>query len=123
MAELALLSFFVTGLLAGTHCAGMCGGIVSAVSLSRAPNAAPPFFHLLAFNAGRIASYATAGAIVGALGASSLLLGPQQPMQTALYVAANVLLIGLGLYVAGLSRAVASLERVGAPVWRRISPF
>ena len=123
MAELALLSFFLTGLLAGTHCAGMCGGIVTAVSFSRVPNASPPFFHLLAFNAGRIASYATAGAIVGALGAGSLLLGPQQPIQTALYVAANVLLIGLGLYVAGLSRAVASLERVGAPVWRRISPF
>ena len=123
MAELALLSFFLTGLLAGTHCAGMCGGIVTAVSFSRVPNAPPPFFHLLAFNAGRIASYATAGAIVGALGAGSLLLGPQQPIQTALYVAANVLLIGLGLYVAGLSRAVTALERVGAIVWRRISPF
>jgi sulfite exporter TauE/SafE len=57
------------------------------------------------------------------VGAGSLLLGPQQPIQTALYVAANVLLIGLGLYVAGLSRAVTALERVGAIVWRRISPF
>ena len=67
MAELALLSFFITGLLAGTHCAAMCGGIVSAVSLSRAPDAPPPVIHLLAFNAGRIASYAAVGAIVGAL--------------------------------------------------------
>ena len=123
MAELALLSFFITGLLAGTHCAGMCGGIVSAVSLSRAPNAAPPLVHLLAFNIGRVASYTTAGAIVGALGAGSLLLGPQQPIQTILYLAANVMLIGLGLYVAGLSRAVTVLERVGAVVWRWISPF
>src|SRR5215212_2686735 len=123
MAELALLSFFLTGLLAGTHCAGMCGGIVTAVSLSRGANAAPPFAHLLAFNAGRITSYATAGAVVGAVGAGSLLLGPQQPMQTFLYLAANVMLIGLGLYVAGLSRMVTALEWVGAGVWRRISPF
>jgi sulfite exporter TauE/SafE len=123
MTDLALLSFFITGLLAGTHCAGMCGGIVTAVSFSRVPNAAPPFSHLLAFNIGRIASYTTAGAVVGALGAGSLLIGAQQPIQTSLYVAANVLLIGLGLYVAGLSRIVTALERVGAPVWRRISPL
>jgi len=123
MAGLTLLSFFITGLLAGTHCAAMCGGIVSAVSLSRAPDASPPFIHLLAFNAGRIASYATLGAIVGALGAGSLLIGPQQAVQTFLSLAANVLLIGLGLYVAGLSRTVTALERIGAPVWRWISPF
>jgi sulfite exporter TauE/SafE len=122
MAELALLSFFITGLLAGTHCAGMCGGIVSAVSLSRAPDAAPPFIHLLAFNIGRVASYTTAGAIFGALGAGSLLIGPQV-FQTFLYLTANVLLIGLGLYVAGLSSTVTALERIGHPVWRRISPF
>src|SRR5690349_21631126 len=103
MAELTLLSFFITGLLAGTHCAGMCGGIVSGVSLSRGAKAAPQVTHLLAFNVGRIASYTAAGAIAGALGAGSLLLGPQQQIQTLLYLAANVLLIGLGLYVAGLS--------------------
>jgi len=78
---------------------------------------------LLAFNIGRVASYSAAGGIAGAFGAGSLLLGPQQPIQTVLYLAANLLLIGLGLYVAGLSRAVTALERVGAVVWRRIAPF
>jgi sulfite exporter TauE/SafE len=123
MAEAALLSFFITGLLAGTHCAGMCGGIVTAVSLSRGPKAAPSLAHLLAFNAGRIASYTAAGAIVGAVGAGSLLLGPQQPIQIFLFLAANVLLIALGLHLAGLWHAVTVLERLGAVVWRRISPF
>jgi sulfite exporter TauE/SafE len=122
MAEAALLSFFITGLLAGTHCAGMCGGIVTAVSLSRGSTAAP-LAHLLAFNAGRIASYTAAGAIVGAVGAGSLLLGPQQPIQTFLFLAANVLLIGLGLHLAGLWHVVTTLERLGAVVWRRISPL
>jgi sulfite exporter TauE/SafE len=123
MAELALISFFITGLLAGTHCAGMCGGIVGAVSLSRQSGAAPRFGHLLAFNVGRVASYMTAGAIAGAVGAGSVLLGPQQAIQACLYLAANVLLIGLGLYVAGLSRIVTVLERIGAGAWRLISPF
>ena len=33
--ELSLLAFFLTGLLGGVHCAGMCGGIVSALGMMR----------------------------------------------------------------------------------------
>jgi len=31
--ELSLLAVFLTGLLGGVHCAGMCGGIVSALGM------------------------------------------------------------------------------------------
>ena len=51
----------VTGLLGGVHCAGMCGGIVSA--LATGPKAAvKPWPIHLCYNLGRIASYAVAGA-------------------------------------------------------------
>ena len=32
MTELAIFAAFMVGLLGGVHCAGMCGGIVSAIS-------------------------------------------------------------------------------------------
>jgi uncharacterized protein len=123
MLGFALLGIFLTGLLAGTHCAGMCGGIVTALSLSGERPGRPPLSHLLAYNLGRIGSYMLAGALVGALGAGGLMLGPGQPLQQALYIAANLMLIVMGLYLAGIWRGVTYLERVGGLLWRHIQPL
>jgi sulfite exporter TauE/SafE len=107
------------GLLGGVHCAGMCGGIVASLSVSaRGPLAA----RQLAFNAGRIASYATAGAVVGATGSFIGMAGPAFAAQTALFVVANVLMVLLGLYIAGWGRAVLRLESAGRGLWRRVEP-
>ena len=85
----SLLALFLVGLLGGTHCVGMCGGIVGALSMG-----GPPRLSLhLAYNAGRILSYALAGVIVGALGGLSLALSGQLPLRIALYLAANLMLI------------------------------
>ena len=54
MAGLALAAF-AAGLLGGVHCAGMCGGIVAALA---AGSRGPALPRNLAFNAGRIGSYA-----------------------------------------------------------------
>jgi len=108
------------GLLGGVHCAGMCGGIVASLSASaRGPVLARQF----AFNAGRIASYATAGAVVGATGSFIEAAGPALAVQTALFIVANVLMVLLGLYVAGWGRAVLRLESAGRGVWRRVEPL
>jgi hypothetical protein len=116
--ETTLLAVFLAGLLGGGHCAGMCGGIVGALSAgagSRLP------LHL-AYNAGRIASYTLAGAIAGALG-GMVLYYDVLPLQLALYVLANLMLILLGLYLAGWSSLVTRLEAVGRRLWRHISPL
>jgi sulfite exporter TauE/SafE len=116
--ETTLLAVGLAGLLGGGHCAGMCGGIVSALSAgagSRLP------LHL-AYNAGRIASYALAGAIAGALG-GMVLYYDVLPLQLALYVLANLMLILLGLYLAGWSSLVTRLEAPGRRLWRHISPL
>lgn len=111
---------FVAGLLGGVHCAGMCGGIVGGLaSASRGP--VPP--RQLAFNAGRIASYAMAGAAAGAFGSLGPMLGPVLFAQSAMFALANLLMLMLGLYVAGWGRGVLRLERAGAVVWRRIEPL
>ena len=123
MLSLAILgAVFLTGVLGGVHCAGMCGGIVAAFSGQAAAGKRQWPLHL-SYNLGRIASYAVAGAAAGALGSLGLLLDGVLPVQLALYVLANLLLIALGLYLAGVSAAVSRLERAGMALWRRVQPL
>lgn len=119
MPDSGFLALFLVGLLGGTHCVGMCGGIVGALAVG-----GPAKWRMhLAYNAGRIASYALAGAIAGALGAASLGLEGQVPARLALYLLANLMLIALGLYLLGVTRALAFTERAGQALWRRIQPL
>src|SRR5512139_2193573 len=97
--SLAILgALFVTGLLGGVHCAGMCGGIVAALSGQAGSNRLP--LHL-AYSFARVASYAVAGALAGTIGSLGLLLDGVLPVQLILYVLANAMLIALGLYLTG----------------------
>lgn len=119
MPDSGFLALFLVGLLGGTHCVGMCGGIVGALSMG-----APARWALhLSYNAGRIASYAGAGAIAGALGAASLGLEGQVPVRLVLYFVANLMLVALGLYLLGATRALALTERAGQHLWRRLQPL
>lgn len=101
------------GLASGVHCAGMCGGIVTAFSIrGQSPNS----LRLLLFNAGRVSTYAFAGALAGSLGWYA------SAGQTALFVLANVVLVFVGLHLAGARSPMRLLENMGAPLWRRIQP-
>ena len=121
MPELSLLAAFLTGLLGGAHCVGMCGGIVAAMSLQ--PGGRQPFSFHLAYSAGRIASYSTSGALAGLIGSAAFLSDTLYPVQQGLYFLAQVVLILLGLYLAGLNQSVLLLERVGGVLWRRVQPL
>jgi sulfite exporter TauE/SafE len=113
------LALFLIGLLGGTHCIGMCGGIVSALSMG-----GPPRFSLhLAYNSGRIVSYAAAGALAGALGGLSLTLAGQLPVRVALYVLANLMLVALGFYLIGITQSLAFTERLGRKLWVHVQPL
>ena len=121
MIEFSLVAALVAGLLGGVHCAGMCGGIVAAFSF-RADGSAPPFRLHLGYNAGRVMSYTLFGALAGALG-SALALANFLPVQTGLYVVAQIVMILLGLYLAGLSNSVLVFERAGGVLWRHVKPL
>lgn len=121
MPEFSLVAAFLTGLLGGGHCVGMCGGIVAAMSFQA--QAKQPFSFHLAYSAGRIASYTTAGALAGLVGAAAFLSDTLFPLQRGLYVLAQVVLILLGLYLAGLSQTVLWLEKAGGGLWRRVQPL
>ena len=119
MPESSYLALFLIGLLGGTHCIGMCGGIVGALSMGAGSR---PLLHL-AYNFGRIVSYGAAGSIVGALGGAGLALSGQLPLRIALFVAANLMLVALGLYLMGVTRALAFTERIGQRLWRHLQPL
>lgn len=115
-------SVFLVGLLSGVHCAGMCGGLVGAFSMSLPQRERNWPLHL-AYNGGRITSYAVAGLLAGAVGELGLLLNDLLPVQLALYVAANLMLIALGLHLAGATRLLSPVEAMGSRLWRLISPL
>jgi len=118
MGSATLGALFLAGLLGGGHCAAMCGGIAGALSGQARAGLALQ----LAYNAGRIGSYAAAGAVAGAVGALAF-VHDIVPLQVALYVAANVVLVALGLYLGGWSRLLARFEGPAQLLWRRIAPL
>lgn len=121
MPEFSYLAVFLTGLLGGAHCVGMCGGIVAAISLH--PGGRQPFVFQLAYSGGRIASYSMAGALAGLIGSAAFLSATLYPLQQGLYLLAQIVLILLGLYLAGLNQSVLVLERAGGALWRRLQPL
>ncbi len=119
MPDIGFAALFLVGLLGGTHCVGMCGGIVGALSMGGVTRWSLHF----AYNAGRIASYALAGALAGTLGGASLMLEGQWPVRIILYLLANLMLVALGLYLMGLTRVLAFSERMGQSLWQRVQPL
>lgn len=121
-----LIAAFLVGLLGGVHCAGMCGGIVSALTLGlpdavRGSHRRMLPFHV-AYNSGRILSYTLAGAIAGGLGQAITLSG-LRGAQLFLQLLAGLFLIALGLYLGGWWRGLSRLERKGVVLWRHLEPL
>ncbi|HEY2518256.1 MAG TPA: sulfite exporter TauE/SafE family protein [Polyangiaceae bacterium] len=124
-----LASALVMGLLGSTHCVVMCGGVVSLLSgglVTLSPNGRVARGRAtrlaLAYNAGRIASYAVAGTLAGAFGALVERVPALRDAELGLRLGAGLLMLGLGLYLAGAWTRFAVIERIGVPLWRRLEP-
>jgi sulfite exporter TauE/SafE len=118
MPEATLLAVFLAGLLGGGHCMAMCGGVLGVLS----GGGRAGFGLLLAYNGGRIGSYAVAGAIAGAAG-GFVLARDILPLQVALYVVANLVLLAIGAYLLGWQAFAMRLEAPGRWLWARLSPL
>jgi len=120
--DITFFTLFLLGFFGGTHCVGMCGGLSSAFALQL-----PPHLNRLGLivllNLGRISSYVLIGLIVGLVGQIGISLDDTRWLQNGLYIAANMLLLLLGLYLAGLSTAATQIERIGRPIWKRLNPI
>ncbi|MGE0080407.1 MAG: sulfite exporter TauE/SafE family protein [Thiohalomonadaceae bacterium] len=124
---LPLVTALLLGLFSTVHCIGMCGGISGALTFSlpeevRRDNARLGLF-LTCYNAGRIFSYAAAGALVGYLGGTVYAAVSPAGGYTVIQTAAALLMVAVGLYVGGWFPRFAALERIGIPVWRRLEPI
>jgi sulfite exporter TauE/SafE len=118
-----LISAWAMGFLGSTHCVGMCGGISAALSFAlpaEARKGARLFGYQLAYNSGRIGTYTLLGALLGWLGGS--LLGDWAMTLWPRLVAA-VVMIALGLYLAGWWHGLQKLERMGGGVWKYLQPL
>ena len=115
---------FITGLLGGVHCFGMCGSIVGALTLgSKNTSAKSAFIISLGYNFGRITSYCIAGAIVAFIGSSLIELTGLQATQKILATIAALFMIALGLYLAGFWSGLAKIEIIGQSLWKYIQPI
>lgn len=149
--ELSLFAVFVTGLLGGVHCAGMCGGIVSALGMmqqkpTRAAFSIPitvvqthtpaapisgqassvirgALSSVCLYNVGRIGTYSLLGALAGAVGSVAWLMQSLLPVQQIAFFTSNVLLILMGLYILGFKRIGIVIESVGKRLWVHIRPL
>ncbi|MDP2244970.1 sulfite exporter TauE/SafE family protein [Pseudomonas sp.] len=122
MLELAplLVSALILGLLGGGHCLGMCGGLMGALTLAiPAEQRAQRLQLLIAYNLGRIFSYATAGLLLGMAGWALA----NSPAAMLMRVVAALLLIAMGLYLAGLWSGLTRIEALGRGLWRYIQPL
>ncbi|MBS8241587.1 sulfite exporter TauE/SafE family protein [Marinobacter lipolyticus] len=121
---LSYSSAFLIGLLGSTHCLGMCGGI--SASLSMALPVGRGFrirqtLMLLAFNGGRIGSYTLIATLVAVLSTSAA--AQWNELAPVLRTLAGILLILMGLSMAQWWQGIRHIERIGAPVWARLSPL
>ena len=106
---------FTAGLAGSGHCLGMCGGILAALAVA-GPNASvgQRFRLNLAYHIGRITTYTLLGLLAGAASQAALFTA-LKPHFYWLYVAANIMVISIGLATAfGLRRLnLAALDGVG----------
>jgi len=113
-----LSTAFVLGLLGAGHCLGMCGGIITSLSMASGKDKTEWSFVGL-YQVGRLSSYSAFGLLAGLLGSQleSLTSFPLLKLISA------ALLILMGLYLSRLWMAIGLLEKLGSRLWARISPI
>jgi sulfite exporter TauE/SafE len=112
-----IAAVFMASVLGSLHCAGMCGAFLAfAVGADADPGMPLPSRARLqaAYHAGRFVTYATLGAVAGALGAALNLGGSMVGIQRAAAALAGALMIGFGL-IAVLRISGVRLPRAPVP--------
>ncbi len=121
MHEIAFATAFVAGLLGSGHCLAMCGGIATALGTAGGARG-----NALLYQAGRLTSYALAGAIAGGVGAAAGFAFTVSRWSAILRLATALIVIVIGLDISlgtsRLTRWLRAPERWGAQLWRRLSP-
>ena len=127
MDELIYYGAFVMGFFGGSHCVGMCGGIVGVLTYGLAEekreNWWATFPYVLAYNLGRLASYTLAGAIVGGISLWALDLAAIDEFKQTLKLLAGIFMLVLGLYLGGWWYGLLKVEQLGQGLWKHLQPI
>ncbi|WP_455204990.1 sulfite exporter TauE/SafE family protein [Kaarinaea lacus] len=125
--EYSLIFAFTVGFFSTLHCVGMCGGIIGALSFSLPTEVRENRWrflpYLLAYNAGRIISYAIAGALIGWLGLAMFQTISPKYGHAILQWLAALFMVAIGLYLAGWLPRLALIESIGRPLWNKLEPL
>jgi sulfite exporter TauE/SafE len=116
---LVLGGALLTGLLGGAHCAAMCGGIATGLSVGQRSGwwiAAQP-------NLGRIAGYTIGGALAGGIGQAVLDVARLPWLIVASRAAVGIVLVLAALRLLDRSGRFAFLALPGARLWQRLRPL
>ncbi len=120
-------SAFLLGFFSTMHCIGMCGGIIGALSLSlpvEVRNSKPRLFSfVLSYNIGRLTSYSIAGLIAGAVGTTVLQSTGFDQGHAILQGIGISMMVAIGIYLTGWLPQLATVEKIGIPVWKRLEPI
>jgi sulfite exporter TauE/SafE len=114
---LTLGTALLLGLIASGHCLLMCGGITAALGLATARNASgrPRAELLLAYQFGRIASYALAGLLLGGLLGNVIALLDAEAVRHGLRIMTALVLVLAALVTLGKLRDPGT--RMGRLLW------
>ena len=116
-----LAAAFGAGLLGSAHCLGMCAGISGLFAVGATVASIKTQLPLaIAYNVGRVLSYAFLGVAVAALGGAAV--GKIPSLAGPVRLASGLLIIVIGLQVAFNWRLLAPLEKIGAAIWNRLTP-
>jgi hypothetical protein len=121
--ETGYLLALTTGVLGGFgHCIGMCGPIVASYSFAApSANVRPAFAtfapHLL-YNLGRVTTYGLIGALMGLSGSFVNVAGGLAGIQNLVAVGAGIMMIFMGLAIAGIQGNTSWIERHNSSVLR-----
>ena len=116
-----LLAALLAGLLGSAHCLGMCAGISGLFAVGATVSSLRAQLPLaLAYNLGRVFSYAILGGVVAGIGAVAVDAVPR--LAGPVRLASGLLIIAVGLQVALNWRMLAALEKLGATIWNRLAP-
>jgi sulfite exporter TauE/SafE len=123
----SLLVALLMGLFSSLHCIGMCGSIIGSLTFSLSPEIRQDKKRLLPFifsyNAGRITSYAVAGALAGLVEVLVTLPLGEAHGHRLLQIISALIMTGAGLYIGGWFPRFAYIEKLGLHIWRRIEPY
>ena len=120
MSSLTLLGGLILGLVSSLHCVVMCGGVGGALSMTLGRTTAfrDRASALMTAQAGKLISYVTAGAVVGAFGSSLYGLFDQHAAYAVLQRLGALVLIWTAVSLTGILPSPTILARVFAPLSR-----